>query len=171
MYEEHSELIRLHNELCRQPLSQEELEEEGLECLIAELPSGESLEEGQRIERNTLLTTVDDPFNYGMTIHRGPLTEAEKDMLDLPAVQRAIAEWLDETPEDLARLYGPGGLNAADLELRSQIDEKLLVAVEAGASKVSLARGLGWKLKKPHNQSPILQGALRRAREVRSANG
>jgi hypothetical protein len=158
------ELLQRYNEENKVPLSEQELEDLEMEELLSELPGGEHLE--PHYERG-LDTAVDDPFNYGIVNHRGPLSEAEWEVLDVQAVKEAVASWLGTTLEDIERIYGPGGKTKLDLEIRGQIDERLLQAVEGGASKVAIARALGWGLKKPHNQAPILQKAIRRARKAR----
>jgi hypothetical protein len=161
-----AQYIRKYNREHAVPLSEEELEKLEVEEFLSEMPGGGHIK--PRYERG-VDTTVDDPFNYGMPQHRGVLSEDEWDSLDQQTVRETLASWLGTTSEDIESLYGPGGKSLQDLELRAQIDEKLLQAVEGDASKVAIARALGWGLKKPHNQSPILQKALKRARKNRDA--
>lgn len=165
------QLLKKYNERHMQPLSQEELEEADWEEILSETPRDDRTPKGEHWkEEYGIDTIVDDPFNYGITTHRGPLSETESELLDRQVVKEAIADWLGEALEDILRVYGPGGKTKQDLELRGRVDEKLLQAVEKGASKVSLARGMGWGLRKPHNQSPVLQKALKRARKARNVS-
>jgi hypothetical protein len=162
------EFIKQYNQANKTPLTKRELEELEVEEFLAEMPGGIRLDPTEAKDGRGIDGLVDDPFNYGMSYHRGILSEDEWETLDLDSVRETLASWLGATLEDLKSIYGPGGKTAQDLELRVQIDEKLLQAVEGGASKVAIARVLGWGLKKPHNQSPILQKALKRARKARA---
>jgi len=158
------ELLKKYNEEHKIPLSEEELEEMEIEEFISKMPGGgdpplDHLEGAD--------TTVDHPFNYGMTALRGSLNEIDWELIDTQPVREEVARRLDVHLEDVERIYGPGGKTKLDLEIRAEIDEKLLRAVEGGVSKVLLARAMGWGLRKPHNQAPVLQKALKRARKAR----
>jgi len=161
------ELLKKWNEEHKVPLSAEELEELEVEEIISELPGGGHLEVGEIHHYEGAPQWVDYPFNYGMTFTQGPQADFDWETIDLASVKEQLCSFLGTTVEDIDKVYGPGGKTKEELKIRAELDEKLLRAVEGGVSKVLLARTMGWGLRKPHNQAPVLQKALKRARKAR----
>lgn len=100
----------------------------------------------------------------GLTGHRGVL--APDDEVDRDVLQALVERELGFTYEEIASVYREGRPSTTTLQLRDEIDARLLELSRSGGNMIELAKALGWSIENGHRgeRSKQMERALARAR-------
>lgn len=105
-------------------------------------------------------------FDGGVTSHRGVL--APEDVVDSGVFGAMVEDALGFTYAEVSAAYREGRPSNTALQLRAQIDARLLELSVAGGNMLELAKALGWTIKPASGNGgescPKMERALARAR-------